>query len=347
MIYLDHNATSPLCEEAREAMAPWWGRPANPMSRHGLGREAAMAVDRARETVARATGWFRDGVVFTSGATEGNNLVLSQGHWAASAVEHPSVLARAARRLPVDSRGVVVLDEDEQLDDVDGVSVQLANNETGIVQPVPEVVAWARARGRLVHVDAAQAPGRLSLDACRDADFVTLSSHKCGGPQGVGAVLVARGRVLAPLSLGGPQERGQRAGSHFVAGIVGFAAALARPPGDHDARRERLEAGLSALGGRVLGAPAPRLPQTTCVVFDGVDAADLVVALDLAGVAVSAGAACASGSTRRSHVLAAMGEVGTGTRFSLGRDTTVEDIDRALAAVSAAVPRLRVIESPV
>ncbi len=344
MIYLDHNATSPLCAEARAAMEPWWGRPANPMSPHALGREAAMAVDRAREVVARATGWHRDGVVFTSGATEGNNAVLGQGRWAASAVEHPSVLSRAARLIPVDRDGMVRVPELDAMVEVDGISVQLANNETGVVQDLAPLVARARDRGLLVHVDAAQGPGRIPLDGCRDADFVTLSSHKCGGPQGVGAVLVRRGLKLPALLRGGPQERGQRAGTHNVAGIVGFAAAMDRPLGHTAVLRDRLEAALPALGGRVIGAAAPRLPNTACVVFDGLDAVDLVIALDLAGVAVSAGAACASGSAGRSHVLGAMGEVGSGVRFSISRDTSVEEIDAALVSLFSAVESLRVVE---
>lgn len=319
-------------------MLPWLGRPGNPSSLHWFGREAALAVDVARAQVAAACRWHRDGVVFTSGATEGNATVLTTGRWLVSAVEHPSVRAFAAATLPVDSAGRVLLPDDAG--GCDGVSVMFANNETGVIQPIAEVIAWARQRGLRVHIDAAQALGRVDFPKI-DADFITVSAHKHGGPQGVGAVLVRRGLRLVPLLRGGPQERGQRAGTHHVAGIVGAGAAAeaARPMAP--TLRDRLEAGLVALGGRVAGAGAERLPNTCCVGFDGLDAADLAMALDLEGVAVSAGAACASGSSERSPVLIAMGFEGTALRFSLGHATTAAEVDTALGHVSAVLARVR------
>jgi len=326
VIYLDHNATAPLRPEARRAMEPWLGRPANPMSPHALGREAAMAVDRARQSVADAVGFPRDGVIFTSGATESNTTLLSRGRWAASATEHPSVLAYAAAVIPVDGEGRVILGD---LDGADGISVQAANNETGVVQDLPAVAAYARSRGLRLHVDAAQAPGRIALDHLRLADFVTISAHKIGGPQGVGALLA---RVpFEPLFRGGGQERGLRAGTHHVAGIVGLGAAIGEALPMSPALRDRLEAGLGALGGRVVGRD--RLPNTSCVLFPGWEAADLVIALDLRGFCASAGAACASGAQRRSPVLAAMGIAATGLRLSLGPTTTAAEIDAVVAAL--------------
>lgn len=339
MIYLDWNATTPARPEALDAMIPWLAAPANPGSAHRLGREAARAVDQARAQVAAMCGWARDGVVFTGGATEANATVLSRGRWLATAIEHPSVLAWAAGTLPVDDQGVVRLGDD--LSGYDGVSVMLANNETGVVQPIAEVVAAARRAGVLVHVDASQAANKIALDALAGVDFVTLAAHKFGGPRGVGALLVAQGREVAPLLRGGSQERGRRAGTTNVAGVVGMgvAASLAAP--SSPALRDRLEAGLVAMGGRVAGAGAPRLPNTSMVAFDGIDAPDLVIALDLAGIAVSAGSACASGAHEPSHVLAAMGFGATGLRISTGWTSSDADVDALLAAMPPILARLR------
>lgn len=326
MIYLDHNATAPLLPAAREAMLPWLGPPANPMAAHAAGRAAFAAVDRARAQVAALADWPATGVIFTGSATEANATVLATGRWACSAVEHPSVLAWCAHRLPVDAAGLVRLELPEG---VDGLSVMAANNETGVLQPLEEVAAFCRARGLRLHVDASQVPGRLPLRI--DADFVTLSAHKMGGPTGVGALLFRE--APAPLLRGGPQERGLRAGSHAVAAIVGMGAAAAVAGTMAPDLRDRLEA---ALGGRVAGRGAPRLPNTLCVGFDGVEAEDLVIALDLEGVAVSVGSACASGSPRPSHVLRAMGFPGSAVRFSLGPASTAAEVDR----VAELVPRL-------
>lgn len=337
-IYLDYNATSPVRPDVVEAMLPWLARPANASSAHRFGRDATQAVDRARAAVADLCGWHREGVVFTGGATEANATLLSRGRWAVSAVEHPSVLAWGCASLPVDACGVVSL---EALPDgITGMSVMLANNETGVIQPLRAIAAAARARGLLLHVDAAQAPGRIALDL-EGADAVTISAHKLGGPQGVGALLLRRGLAVEALLRGGPQERGRRAGTHNVAGIVGFGVAAAGA-GTMTARlRERLEGGLVALGAAVAGAGAERLPNTTCVRFDGIEAADLVVALDLAGIAASAGSACASGSPEPSHVLRAMRFAGSAVRFSLGRDSVDAEVDAVLATLPTILARMR------
>lgn len=325
-------------------MMPWFAVPANPSAAHGPGREAAMAVDRARAQVAGLLGWPAAGVVFTSGASESNATVMSRGRWAVTAVEHPSVRLWASAILPVDARGVVLLDAIDSVEGVDGVSVMLANNETGVVQPLEEVIRRARARGLRVHVDAAQCPGRLDLADLASADFVTVSSHKIGGPAGVGALCVPRGADAAPLIRGASQERGWRAGTHNVPGIVGFGAAAEAVAGEGKvtpALRDALEAGLVALGGEVASAGAPRLPQTTCVAFAGVLAPDFVAALDLSGVAASAGSACASGAARPSAVLAAMGFAGSGVRFSLGRSSTEAEVQAVIRAVARCLPALR------
>lgn len=343
MIYLDWNATTPGRPEAVEAAIPWLAAPANPGSAHRYGREAARAVDEARGSVAAMAGWHREGVFFTSGATEANATLLSRGRWVCSAVEHPSVLAWCGLTLPVDEEGVVRVSPAD-LAGHDGVSVMLANNETGVVQPIAEVAAAARAAGVKLHVDASQAPGKIVLDALAHADFVTLAAHKLGGPRGVGALLVRKGLSFEPLLRGGGQERGRRAGTTNVAGVVGFGVAAQWAAGAapmSPALRDALEAGLVALGARVAGAGAPRLPNTSMVAFDGVDANDLVVALDLAGFAISAGSACASGSPEPSHVLRAMGWAASGVRFSLGWATTRAEVDAVLAALPAILARLR------
>ena len=303
-----------------------------------------MAVDRARGQVAALLAWPQAGVIFTSGASESNATALCRGQWAVSAAEHPSVRVWAAQLLPVDARGLVRLDAIDALEGVDGVSVMLANNETGVVQPIAAVIARAHARGLLVHVDAAQAPGRVGLEAFAGADFVTLSSHKLGGPAGVGALAVQLGRTAAPLIRGAAQERGWRAGTHNVAGIVGFGAAaeeVAGAPLAESSLRDALEAGLLALGATIAGAGAPRLPNTCSAAFAGVLAPDFVAALDLAGVAASAGSACASGATTPSAVLAAMGFEGSAVRFSLGEPSTPAEVAAILAVVARCLPALR------
>jgi cysteine desulfurase len=355
-IYLDHNASAPLCAEARAATLRWLDLPANTHAVHASGRAAHQAVDEARGAVAALWGVDPRGVVFTSGATEANALalgtdILSVRRWAGSSVEHPSVRAWVHRELAVDQEGRVLAESLDDLD-VDGVSIQLANNETGVVQDLAALAARARARGLRVHVDASQAPGRIDLAALRLADAVTLSSHKIGGPQGVGALVLARlpDRAEGVLLRGGPQERGLRAGTHPVATVAGFGAAARRVSerlagaAGVAALRDRLEAGLRALGGRVAGGGAARLPNTACVGFVGRDAAMLVLALDLEGIEVSAGAACASGSQSPGHVLAAMGFLadtpGGAVRFSLGPETTADEVARCLHVVGHVLARM-------
>ena len=339
-MYADHNATAPLDPAVRAAMREaeeeaW----ANPSSPHAAGRRAAARLDLARRAIAARLDLPARAVRFTSGATEANAWALAGRRVLASAVEHPSVRAWASGFVPVDGQGVVHLDALDAALRAGGwdlVSVMAANNETGVLQPIDEVAALCRAHGVPLHVDAAQMPGRLPLPAV--GDWMTLTTHKCGGPRGVGALIV-RGPEPAPLLRGGPQERGTRAGTEPVPLVVGLAAALCRdlPPFD-PAPRDALEAAVRRLGGEVLGAAAPRLPNTCCALFSAPGDL-LVMALDLAGVAASTGAACSSGAARPSEVLAAMGLPGrVPVRFSLGReerDTAplAAALEQALAAM--------------
>ncbi len=345
--YLDWNATAPLRPEAAAAMTAALARCGNPSSVHRWGRSARRMVEEARAPVAALLGASPDGVVFVSGGTEANHLaVLGAGRERVlvSAVEHGSVLhaAAAAEPIPVDPDGVVRLDALDRLLAADRrpslVSVMFANNETGVVQPVAAVAALARKYGALFHCDAVQAAGKFRLDAGPIADLVTLSGHKIGGPSGIGAVVVTGGLDLMPLLRGGGQERGRRAGTENLPGIAGFAAAAAAARtgiSDYDrvrALRDALEAEIAAVApeAAVLGAAAPRLPNTSAIAMPGVAAETQIIAFDLDGVMVSAGAACSSGKVGASHVLAAMGVdaglAGSTIRISLGWGSSEADI---------------------
>lgn len=356
-VYLDHNATAPLRAVALEAMQRVLARAAgNPSSVHRFGRAMRAVIEDARVQVAALAGAAPAGVVFTSGGTEANTLAIlgsARRRILASAIEHPSVLKAADRieTVPVDADGVVDLEVLETMlaarSDPALVSVMFANNETGVLQPVAEVARIAHRHGAIVHCDAVQAAGRLPLDIqALGADLLTLSAHKLGGPPGVGAVLISGGAGPTAVLRGGAQERGLRAGTENVPGIAGFgaaAAAAAAAVGDRGesrrltALRDRLEAGVRRLcpAARILGGAVPRLPNTTCVTMPGVAGETQVIAFDLEGVAVSAGAACSSGKIGRSHVLAAMGvdpaDAASAIRVSLGWTTGDGDVERFLA----------------
>lgn len=341
-VYLDHNATHPMLDAARAAMDPWLGRPANPSSAHQYGQQAASAVERARAQVAELLGRSPQGVVFTSGATEALHqavLGFSASRIAVGATEHPAALAAVARHsapsdvLPVDASGRV--DPAQIAASTDLLVLQAANHETGVIQPLEAVQARCRSIGARWVLDATQAAGRIPT--LPDADAVVLSAHKLGGPVGVGALVLPDGDPFPALLSGGSQERGRRAGTVNVAGIVGFGAACAAATEERQVRTQRwralqtgLEAALSKLDGTVVGAGAPRLPQTTCVVFGDLNGEALVQSLDLKGFAVSSGAACASGSVQASPVLQAMGVSNAegGLRISLGVGTTRADLSR-------------------
>jgi cysteine desulfurase len=361
--YLDCASTTRLDPRVREAMAPYWdGVYGNPSSLHGAGRRARRAIEDARERVAAALGFGPKEIIFTSGATEADNLAIvgiGRGrHVVVSAVEHAAVLEPARRwadasAAPVDGHGRVDPAALEALvrPETALISVMTANNEVGTIQPIEAIGRIARARGIPLHTDAAQALGKMPLP--RGADLVTISGHKINGPKGVGALAVRRGVELEPLLRGGGHEFEKRAGTENVAGIVGLAAALELPAAEGlAARRDRLEAELRRRipGLHFNGDPAGRLPHISNVSVEGIEGEALVIALDAAGVCAATGSACASGSTEPSHVLAAMGlerrRIAGSIRLSLDRLTTDAEIDAALEAIEAAVARLRAI-SPV
>ena len=354
--YLDWNATGQLRPEARAVMAAALDVTGNPSSVHGAGRAARRLVEDAREKVAALVGASPRDVVFTSGGTEANMLALSPvlgDSLLVSAIEHPSVRSggrfAALDGIPVTAQGVVDLvalehllaDRSRAL-----VSVMLANNETGAIQPVAEAAALVHAAGGLLHVDAVQGPGRMPCDFhALGADLMTLSSHKLGGPQGVGALIKRDGLPLDALIKGGGQERGARAGTENVAAIAGFGAAAeaVRQGWTGEAARmaelrDRLEAGIKAVAAKavVFGADALRLPNTTLFSVPGMKAETAVIAFDLEGVALSSGAACSSGKVAPSHVLAAMGVDSAlargAVRVSLGYATSDGDVATILKA---------------
>lgn len=364
--YLDWNASAPLRPQARAAAVAALDQFANPSSVHAEGRAARQVIERARGQVAALAGADPTHVIFTSGATEANVLALSPG-WTrkpgeppfgrllVSAVEHPSVHegGRFGRdrvtEIPVDGQGVVDLAALRTL--LDGapalVSIMLANNETGVIQPVCEAAEIVHEAGGLLHVDAVQAPGRIPFNfSVLKADLMTLSAHKIGGPKGSGALIRRAGlHISDPLIRGGGQERGLRGGTENVAGIAGFGAAAAEISGSLASEtahtmhlRDRLEAGLRRITPDVLifGAAAERLPNTTSFTHSGLRAETAVIAFDLEGVAVSSGSACSSGKVQPSHVLAAMGvepSLARGAiRVSTGYATKDADIERLLNA---------------
>jgi cysteine desulfurase len=318
-LFLDANAGEPLRAAARQAMLAALELAGNPASVHAEGRAARRVLEEARAAIAQAGGVPADGVVFTSGATEANLLALERLGRAAgrrllvSAAEHDSLDAPDALRLPVMADGRIELAALEAALRAGPalLALHLAQNETGVVQDFPAIAALVHAHGGLLHADAAQAPGRIAfrLDAL-GADSLTLSAHKAGGPKGAGALLLRAGLELPPAAHGGGQERRRRPGTEALPAIAGFAAALteaaAEDAGSRRRIRDAIEAALAG-DGVVAGAGAPRLPNTLCLALPGAAAETQVIALDLAGIAVSAGSACSSGKVARSRALAAMG----------------------------------------
>lgn len=357
MIYLDANATEPLRPEARAAVCAALEITGNPASVHGAGRAARRLMEDAREQLATRFGAAPADLVFTSGGTEADALAihaLGRGRrLIVGATEHEAVrtAATSGAILPVDRHGAADLDGLRRLLAEDGtalVCLMLANNETGTLQPVAEAAAICRAYGALLHVDAVQAAGRMpvSLDDL-GAHALAISSHKLGGPAGAGALLLApEMSTIVPLIAGGGQERGRRGGTPPVATIAGFAAAAA-VAGDATplaALRDRAERAALAHGAIVCGGEAARLPNTTCLALPNVRADAQVIALDLAGIAVSAGAACSSGKVETSHVLTAMGLgalAGQAIRVSLPWNATEADVDAFADAYARMADRLR------
>ena len=348
--YLDHNATSPLRPAAFDAMAEALRAGGNPSSVHKVGRTARAAVDRARRQIADLVGALPAEVIFTSGGTEANNMALrgaGRRRLLVSAIEHESVRNTApdADVIPVDANGVLDLGALEKAlarsSEPALVSVMLANNETGVVQPIADVVRLAGTAGALVHCDAVQGAGKMPLSIHGlGVDYLSLAAHKLGGPTGVGALVVRAGAPFTTDRKGGAQETNRRAGTENLSGIAGFGAAAtdALRGLDVAALRDRLEFALVQIapGARVFGAGAKRLCNTTFISMPGVSSETQVMALDLAGVCISAGSACSSGKVHQSAVLSAMGvpaaEAATAVRISLGWNTESADIDRLIAA---------------
>jgi cysteine desulfurase len=376
-IYLDHAAATPVRPEVLEAMLPWFSRGfANSSSLHRSGQEAKRALEEARERVAACLGAEATEVLFTAGGTESDNLavqgVLRAGarkgrrHIVTSAIEHRAVLncVRALERegceatfLPPDRSGVVDPDALRQAvrSDTALVSIMLANNETGAIQPAREIAHFLRERGIPFHTDAVQAVGKMSVDVrALGADLLSLSAHKFNGPKGVGALYVRQGTPIEALLHGGGQERLLRPGTENIPAIVGLARALALAqdelttwPPRLSALRDRLEQALFRLipDEHLNGPPAGRLPHILNIAFAGVEGESLLLALDAQGIRVSTGSACASGETESSHVLRAMGiepALARGSlRFSVGIGNTPEQMDRAAGCVAQAVAQLR------
>lgn len=374
-LYLDYAATTPLFDDVRAAMLPWLSDGfANASGLYAGAREARKAIDEARETIAEATGARPEEVVFTSGGTEADNLAIKGAAWhgrdqgrdgiVISAIEHHAVLDPAdwltrfgfrVTRVPVGLDGIIDLDAlRSAVDDRTAVvSVMWANNEVGTIQPVTDAAAIAHERGAVFHSDAVQALPWIPVSLA-DADMLSLAAHKCHGPKGVGALVVRRGTRLQPLLHGGGQERGLRSSTYNTPGIAGFAAGVAHAMRDRDAAaariaglRDRLQAALASRlsGAHVNAADAPRLPNHLSVGLERIESETLLLLLDAAGLAASAGSACQSGASEPSYVLRAMGvpdPLASGVlRLTLGRPTTQDEVDRAADVIVAAVERLR------
>ncbi|MGA7895869.1 MAG: cysteine desulfurase family protein [Candidatus Sulfotelmatobacter sp.] len=372
-IYLDNNATTPVLPEVLEAMRPYFGEHfGNASSIHHHGQETRAAVERARDSVASLLGCGSAEIIFTSGGTEGDNLAISgltsaSDHIITSSIEHHAVL-HACRHLeetgceatyvPVDSRGLVDPDDVRRAlrPNTKLISIMLANNETGVLQPVEEIGKIAADADAYFHIDAVQAAAKVPIDVNRiSCDALSISGHKMHAPQGIGVLYLRKGTHLQPLFYGGQHERSRRAGTENVPGIVGLgkAAELALQGferGDDkkmSALRDRLQNGILAQVDEagINGEGAPRVPNTSNIYFDHIDGESMVISLDLKGLAISTGAACSSGAIEPSHVLTAMGlradRARASIRFSLGKQNTAEDIDFALALVPEAVARLR------
>ena len=376
-IYLDHNATTPLLpavidrmtEELREDFG-------NPSSVHHFGQQAKAAIDEARTNVANLIGADPSEVLFTSGGTEADNIAVrgaaealeptGKRHLVASAIEHEAVLntlkvlAKRGWRttlLAADQTGVLsaAMLRDGLADDTALVSVMHANNEIGTIQPIAELAGAAHDRGALFHTDAVQSAGKIPVNVkTLGVDMLSMSAHKFYGPKGVGALWIRRGLRVLPLLTGGRQERSRRAGTENVAGIVGMGVAARIAAGkmaDEGRRlatlRDRLEAGIlrAVPGTAVNGSPEARVPNTTNISFDRVEAESLLIALDLQGIAVSTGSACSSGTLEPSHVLKAMGfsahRAQNSIRFSMGTSNTDAEIDRVIAVLPGIVDKLR------
>lgn len=373
MIYLDANATTPLLPEVLDAMLPWLKDGfANPSGSYAAAKRARIAIDHARGQVAELIGAQPEEIVFTGGGTESVNTALrsldqltGEGAALVSAIEHSAVLRcvesfkRGRVLTPVDPLGKLDLDAfGDSLDQAAFVSVMTVNNETGVIQPVGELAGMARGKGIPVHSDAIQAAGKIPLDVARlGVDLLSLSAHKFHGPKGVGALFIRRGLRFEPFLLGGGQESGRRSGTENIAGIVGMGAAaesamryLTELPTENPRDLFEAEVLNSTRGVTVNGDCESRTRNTSHLSFDGCDAAGLLILLDEAGIACSAGSACMTGKQKPSHVQIAMGipetRAKSSLRFSFSRLNTREEAVKAARAVSKAVEKLRGVQGP-
>ncbi len=368
VVYLDYNATSLIKPEVVKEMTSLLSLAGNPSSVHQFGRGARDVIETSRDRVANMIGSQPDEIIFTGGGTESNNMALfgsGRKRIVLSVIEHPSILEAAKSMLKyegqgersiefvsVDENGVVDPSSVEKAIGSDGenvlVSIMLANNETGVIQPIHEIASLVKDRGALIHCDAVQAPGRIPLDVkMLGIDLLSISAHKFGGPKGVGALFISDNITLNPLVTGGGQERGLRPGTENVIGIAGFGIAADLVGQDlqnvgHIAKlRDSLENKLCSLEPkvRVFSKDAKRLPNTTCLSMPGVQSEMQVMGLDLAGVAVSAGSACSSGKVEPSHVLAALGlpseDVGCAIRISFGWGSKKSDVEKLVSVWQA------------
>ncbi len=377
-VYLDHNATTPLDHRVFDAMKPYllehFGNASSP---HHYGRRAQQALEESRETVAQAIGARPGEIIFTGGGTESDNLALrgvahakGHGHIITTAIEHHAVLRTCAALacdgfsvtyLPVDNQGRIDPDDLKRSirKDTILISVMLANNETGVIEPISEVSSIARNHGIPFHCDAVQAVGKIGVDVnVPGTDLLSLSAHKLYGPKGMGALFVKDGMRLDPVITGGHHERGLRAGTENVAGAVGFARALTIAIATMGTYHTKISSLRNKLESEVLqridhvtvhGAQADRLPHCSSLGFRSVEGESILLHLDLKGIAASSGSACTTGEPEPSHVLTAMGvkpEIAQGTiRISLGRENTEEEIDCAINALESSVSSLRTISS--
>jgi len=344
-IYLDYNATAPVLPQAIEAMQALLAWPANASSVHRFGRDAKKHLEDARKTIAHAVSAWPNEVIFTASGTEANITALrgvAARRLLVSAVEHSSVLKALsdAVLIPVDNEGRVdlaALDAMLAEGQLSLVSVMLANNETGVIQPISDIAALCKKHGALLHCDAVQGLGKIPVDfGALGVDMMTISGHKCGGPLGAAALIVRRELPFTPLMTGGGQELGRRAGTENIAALAGFAAAIENTASLSHMKDVRfwldtLESRILAQGGQVFGKQAARLPNTSCIAMPGVGNEIQLMDFDMKGFAVSAGSACSSGRIEGSHVLTAMGVdktlAGSAIRISGGWQTTQNDID--------------------
>jgi len=349
-IYLDHAATTPVIPAARAAMLDALDQWSNPNSPHEPGRGARAILEGARETIREVLGWNHD-VIFCSGASEAVEIAARRAcrdRRAHGATEHaivPFAMGEKSTVIPVDENGLI---DEAALDQVLAqgpalIAIQHVNNETAVIQPIERIAEKVRAAGSLLLADCAQSASKLPLP---DADFIAICAHKLGGPPGIGALLVRDPETLEPC--GGGQEKGYRRGTQDVPSAAAFAAALAAKPYDMDrmaALRRRLEEGVKAAGGTIIAEDAPRSPTIGAISLPGATSMAMLVQLDLAGIAVSAGSACSSGKAKASHVLAAMGvpeDISAGyLRLSFGPDTSEADVDAFLDAFATIAERSR------